>query len=114
MGQDCHGSFRADLRVNKDFAINVARKGEDKDPKKLYFSVYVWIENLFNTQNVLKVYRYTGSPSDDGFLDSPQKQVEIASKYNPQAYTDLYRATINNPDNYSLPRRIYLGASFNF
>jgi outer membrane receptor protein involved in Fe transport len=107
-------SFRADLRVNKDFAINVARKGEDKDPKKLYFSVYVWIQNLFNTQNVLKVYRYTGSPSDDGFLDSPQKQVEIASKYNPQAYTDLYRATINNPDNYSLPRRIYLGASFNF
>jgi outer membrane receptor protein involved in Fe transport len=107
-------SIRADLRVNKDFAISVGRKGEDKDPRKLYFSVFVWIQNLFNTANQISVYRYTGNPNDDGYLDAPVSQVAIASQFNPQSFRDLYRAKVNNPDNYTLPRRIFLGASFNF
>lgn len=106
--------FRADLRVNKDFAFNVARKGDDKDPKRLSISVFVWVQNLFNTLNVTGVYKFTGTPNDDGFLDSPQKQVEINNRYNPQSFRDLYRAAVNNPENYTLPRRIFLGASFNF
>lgn len=107
-------TFRVDLRINKDFAINVARKGEDKDPKKLYFSVYLWIQNLLNTKNVINVYRYTGNANDDGYLDAPQSQGSINSQENPQSFRDLYRAAVNNPANYSMPRRIYLGASFNF
>jgi hypothetical protein len=107
-------TFRADLRINKDFQVSVARKGEDKDPKKLYFSVYLWIQNLLNTKNIISVYRYTGNANDDGYLDAPNKQIDINSKYNAESYRDLYRARINDPNNYSLPRRIYLGASFTF
>jgi hypothetical protein len=59
--------------VNKDFQVSVARKGEDKDPKKLYFSVYLWIQNLLNTKNIISVYRYTGNANDDGYLDAPQQ-----------------------------------------
>jgi hypothetical protein len=107
-------TFRADLRINKDFQVSVARKGEDKDPKKLYFSVYLWIQNLLNTKNIISVYRYTGNANDDGYLDAPNKQIDINSKYNAESYRDLYRARINDPNNYTLPRRIYLGASFTF
>ena len=32
---------------------------------------YLWIQNLLNTENILSVYRATGDPDNDGFLESP-------------------------------------------
>jgi len=32
---------------------------------------FLWIENLLDTRNVLGVYRVTGLPDNDGFIDSP-------------------------------------------
>jgi hypothetical protein len=77
-------------------------------------SVYVYIQNLLNTENVLTVYPYTLNANDDGYLSANGSASAISSKTNPQSYKDLYRAKVNNPDNYSLPRRIYLGANINF
>ena len=71
------------------------RQGEDKDPKKLYFSVYLWIQNLLNTKNIISVYRYTGNANDDGYLDAPNKQIDINSKYNAESYRDLYLSLIH-------------------
>lgn len=110
-------SFKADLRINKDFAVNTSRKGEDKNSKKLYFTVYLLIQNLFNNANVLSVYSYTGNANDDGWLDAPSAQNTINSAVGTgsvQSYRDLYRASVNDPSKYSIPRRIFLGASFNF
>ena len=105
---------RLDLRVNKDFNFKISKKSNSKDPKMMGVSVYVYIQNLLNTDNVLTVYPYTLNANDDGYLKAPGSQVNINSQPSVQAYKDLYRAKVNNPDNYSLPRRVYLGASVNF
>ena len=105
---------RLDLRVNKDFTFKISKKSESKDPKMMGLSVYVYIQNLLNTDNVLTIYPYTLNANDDGYLKAASSQVNINSQPSVQAYKDLYKAKVNNPDHYSLPRRIYLGASFNF
>ncbi|MBS1685936.1 MAG: carboxypeptidase regulatory-like domain-containing protein [Bacteroidetes bacterium] len=105
---------RLDLRVNKDFMFNVGKKSATKDQRQVGLSIYCYIQNLLNTENVLSIYPYTLNPQDDGYLTANGSVQAIASKTNPQSYKDLYRAKVNNPDNYSLPRRIYLGANINF
>jgi hypothetical protein len=100
--------------LSKSFTIVTNKNREDKESKKLYVDAYLWIDNLLGTANVLNVYRFTGSPNEDGFLDSPQGQTQSSNAVNPESYRDLYNASVNTPTNYSLPRRIYLGASINF
>jgi len=107
-------NFRADLKINKAFTVELAKKNEDKQGKKLYFDVYLWIDNLLGTANVLDVYRYTGSPSDDGYVQSAAGELAASSAISEDSYRDLYEARVNSPSNYTLPRRIYLGASVNF
>lgn len=77
-------------------------------------SIYLYIQNLLNTENVLAVYPYTLNANDDGYLKSPGSVANINSQPSIQAYKDLYRAKVNNPSNYSLPRRVYLGVNINF
>jgi len=107
-------NFRTDLKISKSFSVELAGKNEDKDRTKLYFDVYLWIDNILGTANVLNVYRYTGSAADDGFIESPLGQLAIDAAVSPDSYRDLYNTRINSPTNYSLPRRVYLGASVNF
>jgi outer membrane receptor protein involved in Fe transport len=107
-------NFRTDLKISKSFFVELGKKNEDSNGKKLYFDVYLWIDNLIGTANVKNVYRYTGSASDDGFLDSPAGQIAIDAATSSDSYRDLYNARINTPTNYTAPRRIYLGASVNF
>jgi hypothetical protein len=105
---------RLDLRVNKDFTFKISKKSKAKDPKLMGLSVYVYIQNLLNTDNILSVYPYTLNASDDGYLKSASSQVNINSQPSVEAYKDLYRAKVNSPTNYSLPRRVYLGVNVNF
>jgi hypothetical protein len=60
------------------------------------------------------VYRYTGNPDDDGFLQAPEYQAQINAYVDPYSFRDLYSVAVNNPYNYSLPRRIRLGVIFGF
>ena len=105
---------RLDMRVNKDFNFKISKKSTSKDPKVMGVSIYLYIQNLLNTDNVLSVYPYTLNANDDGYLKAPSSQVNINSQPSVQAYKDLYKAKVNNPSNYSYPRRIFLGASINF
>jgi hypothetical protein len=105
---------RLDLRVNKDFTFKISKKSTSKDPKMMGLSVYVYIQNLLNTDNVLSIYPYTLNANDDGYLKAASSQVNINSQPSVQAYKDLYKAKVNNPDNYSLPRRVYLGLNVSF
>lgn len=109
--------FRADLRVDKNFFVNVQKKndkGQVMEGKKFDINVYLLMLNMFNTMNISGIYGYTGLPFDDGFLSSAQGQQLIASKADQQAYRDLYTAKLKNPNNVSVPRRIRLGVQFNF
>jgi hypothetical protein len=60
------------MRVWKDFAFEVGKKKENKDNRRqLSFQIYLQIQNLLNAKNPVSVYRYTGTPDDDGFLSDP-------------------------------------------
>ncbi|MDB5282810.1 MAG: outer rane cobalamin receptor protein [Bacteroidota bacterium] len=107
--------FRVNMRVWKDFSFMVGKKNDKVDNKRrLDLEIYLQIQNLLNTQNVVAVYRYTGVPNSDGYINDPSSLPQIQGAINPQAYKDQYAAYINRPGNYSLPRRIYLGAVFSF
>lgn len=107
--------FRLNLRAWKDFSFRVGKKdAKPADKRLLAFQVYVQIQNLIDTRNVVGVYRFTGTPSDDGFLSDPSSLPIIQASLNPQAFRDQYAAIANRPNNYSLPRRIFLGVLFSF
>ncbi len=106
--------FRVNMRVWKDFAFVVGKKKEKEDKRQIDLQIYLQIQNLLNSKNPVSVYRYTGVPGDDGYLSDPSSSTAITAALNPQAYRDQYAAYINRPDNYALPRRIYLGAVFSF
>jgi len=72
----------------------------------MYLNVYVRCQNLLNTRNVVGVYGYTQSPTDDGFY-APDSNVD-------QTTRDLYELRLEQSGHYGLPRRIRVGASLSF
>ncbi len=111
-GSSLAWTFRIDTRVDKNVVIKL---GNDEDKKKItVLNIYLSVNNLLDTRNVVNVYHYTGNPNDDGFLTAAVSQQEINAKTNPQSFIDLYAIAVNSPFNYSLPRIIKLGAIYNF
>lgn len=104
--------FNVDMRVDKSFNLAAAGK------KPLNINVYLRVSNLLNRKNVVSVYPVTGSPTDDGFLASGDGQ-NVLSGYvaegrNLQGYLDSYSYVLLDPNNYTQPRRMFLGAVFEF
>jgi hypothetical protein len=106
--------FRIDMRIDRDFNIQWAKAKDDKPAKSSILNVYIDIQNLLNTQNIISVYRATGNPDDDGYLAAAQSQNDIASQTSEQSFRDLYSVKANNPANYSIPRRFRIGLVLNF
>ncbi len=101
--------FTINANLSKSFEIN---RGTGKRP--LMANAYLWVENALNGRNIVSVYRYTGLPTDDGFLNSPQGQLAIQRQINAQSYVDLYRALLNTQGgNFAAPRTVRLGIRFN-
>jgi hypothetical protein len=113
-GSNLPWNFKIDLRVDKDIALEWGGKKEGEEKKYANLNVYLQVLNVLNTKNVINVYRATGNPDDDGYLESAIAQQDINSKTNPSAFQDLYRVNINNPSNYSRPRVIRLGILLDF
>ena len=76
--------------------------------------MYLQIQNLLDTRNVVGVYRATGNATDDGFLQSADGLQLSSAQLSQQAFIDQYNIRLLNPDNYSLPRRARLGVRFDF
>lgn len=114
-GSRIPASFRFDLRVDKDinFTIGGNREGENRG-RQAYMNVYLQVLNLLNSQNITSVYSATGNANDDGYLTAPAWQREIYSQIDPQAYIQMYELIVNSGYNYSMPRHIRVGMSFNF
>ena len=100
--------FRIDAKFDKNFRV------ERKEGKYLDFNVYLQIQNLLDARNVLNVYAFTGNPDDDGYLTSAVAQEAIVNKTDPRAFIDLYSIKVNNPNNYSSPKRMNLGLTLKF
>lgn len=101
--------FRMDLKIDRDIYFSSTDK-----KKGYYMNVYFLMLNVLNAQNVMGVYRYTGNPSDDGYLAADEYQSTINSYNDPISFSDLYSVSVNSIYNYSLPRRMRIGVSFNF
>lgn len=111
--------FNIDSRLNKTFPLTIGKKTDETGNvtnagKVIGVNVYVWARNLFNTRNIVSLYRYTGLPDDDGFLNSAEGQQAILLQDSPDSYQNLYDIKTQNPTNYTRPRMIQLGAVINF
>ncbi|MFY0673606.1 MAG: TonB-dependent receptor [Bacteroidia bacterium] len=109
--------FNVDMRVDKSFGLVVGSK-EDKVgntvPKVAQLTVYLWAQNVFNTRNIVGLYRYTGLPDDDGWLNSAEGQQAMLTTTDVNSYMDLYNAKVQNPGNFTRPRLIRLGVVMSF
>ncbi len=104
-------NYRLDLNVDKDFRLNFG-KGEKKNEK--FLNVYLQIQNLLNTQNLLRAYNATGSGTDDGYLLFAEGVDDANNRTSPDSFRLLYTYYMTDPLNFNLPRRIRLGASISF
>jgi len=98
--------------LDKTFALT---KADSKFPLNL--NVYFRVQNLFDRKNIINIYPATGSPSDDGYLitrDGASAIEQAGIRDLEQAYVDAYNWRLVNPNFFSLPRRIYLGAVIDF
>ncbi len=107
-------STNVDLKVDKDFDIKMGKKKDGESRKPLSLNVYLQVLNVLDAQNITSVYNTTGNAGDDGYLTSSAGIVRAATAPSPQAYFDQYQIAANNPNHYSLPRRIRLGLQLNF
>jgi len=97
-------------KVDKYFDLEWGKENK----KRASLNVYLQVLNVLNTLNVVSVYGATGNPDDDGYLNDPGAQNGITSLNDEQAFRELYAIKVNNPGNYSSPRRIRLGMLLNF
>jgi len=104
--------FSVDMNLDRNFPLVFGKEGEKKKAANL--NVYLWITNLLNTRNIFGVYRFTGTPDDDGWLASSTAQQSINQKNSPQSFKDYYSMYVNNPGNLGTPRMIRLGVRFDF
>jgi outer membrane receptor protein involved in Fe transport len=101
--------FSVDARIDKTVKI----------AKDLQVNIFVRVQNLLDRQNVANVYKASGQPDDDGFLLSTngQQQLDNVKTTRPtdlDAYRQSYLMRLINPDFYFFPRRIFIGAAFDF
>ena len=112
-GSRLPASFRIDARFDRSITLNFGRKGSE-NRKKANLNIYLQVLNLLNTRNVIEVYKSTGNANDDGYLTNFRSQTEISQQINPNSYIDFYNMKMNDPRNFSLPRRVRLGATLDF
>lgn len=106
--------FKIDAKIDKDFELKFGKNADGEARRSVFANVYFQVLNVLDAKNILSVYRATGNPDDDGYVNSPAAQPIINSQVSPAAYVDLYQIAANNPGSYSLPRRIRLGVQLNF
>jgi hypothetical protein len=110
------GQFRMDAQIDKNIILTFGKKdGESKDKAKTAnLNIYLQVNNILNTRNILNVYGATGVPDDDGYLADARYDQIIAQQVNEASFRDYYALRIDSPYNYGLPRTIRLGVKLDF
>jgi hypothetical protein len=102
-------SASIDARIDRMIPLTVG-----ENDKKMGLNVYLQVLNVLNTRNIVDVYRYTGNPTDDAYLDDARWQNQIQSQNDEQTFRELYALKVNDYRNFNLPRRIRLGFLLTF
>jgi outer membrane receptor protein involved in Fe transport len=107
-------NFTTDLNVQKRFPVTINKTSA----KKLWFNAYFRVQNVFNTKNIVDLYKYSSDPDNDGFLQSSFGQDRIRGVVDTgrdlDAFLDAYSWRLFAPGNYTLPRRMYVGVILDF
>ena len=74
-------TFQVDMRLDKTF--NIA--------DLLDLNIYIYVINLFDTENIQNVFHRTGSAADDGFLGDPNLGGQQVTTFGPD-YARVYNA----------------------
>ncbi|MBN1781448.1 TonB-dependent receptor [bacterium] len=72
---------------------------------------YVWVINVFNTENVEAIYNSTGLPGDDGYFSI--QEGKVWAQANPDAVA-WYKARVADPENWGEPRQIRVGLRIDY
>jgi len=79
----------------------------------LFLTPFLWIENLFDRQNVTNVWRATGQPDNDGYLGTAGGREFVEAFPTPNDYgltgEDAYLMLVQYPQNVGHPRMFYFG-----
>jgi outer membrane receptor protein involved in Fe transport len=105
--------YRINVRADKSFTLKYGKK-EGDERKTADLQLYVLVQNLLDFRNIIGVYRATGNPDDDGYLNAATSQAIIQSQLDPISFADLYTAKVRSPFNFSRPRVIRIGVILNF
>ncbi len=74
-------------------------------------TVYLWIQNLLDQDNVIGVWPATGEPDNDGYLDTEDGLTAFPPGSIDRTY---YQFRVRTPFNYGIPRQTRLGLRLNF
>ncbi len=100
--------FRLDMTINKAFLFKVGKRNTMLD---VFCSIY----NLLDAKNITGVFGVTGDPDDNGYLTDPETQTVIRTQIDEKAYRNYYWMYLDNGSyNYSSPRRVEIGVSYQF
>lgn len=104
--------FNTDLRVEKGFDFGAASA-----------TVYGYVENVFNTKNVINVYLRSGNSDTDGFMTNPELSEQIIANQGAE-YVRFYDVinnqnrehylTATGDDLWAAPRQLRLGVRVEF
>jgi hypothetical protein len=104
--------YQLDLRLDKTISLSMVD-----------LNIYVYVQNLLNTQNVINVYYRTGNAYDDGWLSDPTASGNVIQQYGPK-YVALYQVMNlqdnqhqireNGFSNFGMPRQVRVGAKIEF
>ena len=116
----------ADRRKHSGIYLNGDNmKSAFKITGKLGATVYMRVQNLLNTKNVINVYQLTGNADDDGFISNPELSSSFVNSPNRgEQYVALYNA-INTKNGQAYwdsigkqlwghPRQIWFGIKLNY
>lgn len=118
-------NFYLDARIDRSFQFTTSRADSDAPGRTFFLNVYLRVQNVLDTRNVLGVYSFSGSPDDSGWLASSFGQDNIQALRRSRdgivpageeelAFLDQYSAAALQSSFFALPRRVYLGAIFEF
>ncbi len=96
------GTFKVDIKVEKSFSLG----------NSLILTPYLQIENLFDADNVVRVWRSTGSPYTTNYLETDEGKKQALQ--NGEDWVNDYKSLERNPSNFGIPRLIKLGFKVNF
>jgi hypothetical protein len=98
-------NYRFDLKLDRRFDINVANFQSS-------FTLYFWVYNLFNTENVQQVFQTSGLPNSTGYLTTTAGQEwwnsvseEVRQKYSMRQW---------DYNHWGIPRQMRLGVKMHF